>query len=436
MIPRSWLKTWLALVAVVATAAARVAVAAPFDPESADWEGLDDFVRIAREEWPAERVHVPAEVRLGDLSPEDALVFVHPMGTVDPAEIESFIGAGGRVALLDDYGSGDRILAHFGIDRTALPSNPDRVLRSNPALALAERPLDRAPPIGLEELRAIEPVVVNHGSGVADTGLLPLLVVRGRGEPDALFAVAGVFGKGRLLVAGDASIAINSMLRYPGNRSFVSAVVHYLAGRDGGARALGHLYVVVNDATVTGSFASSDSTPSPAARALETLRRGLPPPAVYAVAVATGLGIILWASSYVGRVYRDGTPRFARSLPLAAQGGFAGTAATWTQGAPEPALTELRRALEEQLAIRLTLERPVPHRDLAARLKSEGWLDAAQARELESLFATILRLEGAGQARTRWRPMGRRQAIDLVRRARELVATIDAARRGKVSSSP
>ena len=46
--------------------------------------------------------------------------------------------AGGRVVMLDDFGRGDSLLRHFGMERVPSPRRPAESLRHNPQLALAE----------------------------------------------------------------------------------------------------------------------------------------------------------------------------------------------------------------------------------------------------------------------------------------------------------
>src|SRR5262249_51836678 len=156
---------------------------------------------------------------LRQLRREDGVVLVHPERVIDADELMAYMRAGGRLVLLDDYGTGDALLARFGIRRVPLPSRPAEMLRGNPALAIAE-PASVHPAV-----RHASRVVVNHGTGLAHPALSPVLVVRGESEPDVLFAVAGAVGQGRLLAVGDASVAINGMMRYPGNRALAVALV-------------------------------------------------------------------------------------------------------------------------------------------------------------------------------------------------------------------
>lgn len=430
---------WAIAVAGFAFAVAPSASATPLDPEGTDWEGLADLVSLARAQTAPDRVFVSRTLDFEALSPDDALLIVHPETELDTGELESFIDSGGRVVLLDDYGTGSGLLGHFGIQRVPLPSNPLRMLRSNPALALAEVPARaQSLPETLRDLREIEPVVTNHATGLSDTGLLPLLAVRGKDEPDVLLAVAGAFGRGRLLAVGDASVAMNAMLRYPGNRSFTVSLVRYLSGASETSANPGRLYILVNDATLTGEFGAP---PLPKAvrsvifELFDTLKQGLPSKATYFAAVAAGLVIILWASSRAGRPYKASLPRFVRPIPVATHGGFAGHLASLVPGPPRRALIELRRALEEEIGLRLGLERPAPRGELVARLRARGMLGESDVQDLDRILERLSRESGDRKLRP-WQRLRRKEIVVLVERSRGLLAAMEAWRRDRLLASP
>jgi hypothetical protein len=421
---------------------APTASAASLDPEGTDWDGLADLLTLARAETARDRVVAPRRLAFEDLSPTDALLIIHPETRLDASAIESFVHAGGRVALLDDYGTGGDLLEHFDIRRVALPSNPARMLRTNPSLALAEIPENGpsrsdAPRL----LRESGPVVTNHATGLGDTGLSPLLVVRGRGEPDVTLAVVGAFGRGGFLAIGDSSVAMNAMLRYPGNRALAVALVQYLSGERASSPRPGRLYVLANDAALGGELAAPTPVPKSVrtgmVETLDAFEQGLPPTATYIAAVGMGLGIILWASSRAGRTYKESVPRFVRPIPVTAQGGFAGKMASLVSKSPRPALVELRRALEEQIGIRLGLDRPAPYRELVARVRARGMLGEADAQDLDRIFGT-LRVAGDEPKRQWTRPkrLKRAEVVALVERSRDLLAAMDRGRRDRLRASP
>ncbi len=400
----------------------------PLAPGSEDWEGLSQFVRMAQGELGPQRVVVTATLDLGDLRRSDALVIVHPEGALDPEELAIFMRSGGRVIVLDDYGTGDQILTHFGIRRVPLPQRPAEMLRGNPALAVAEA-LGPHP-----TLRDVSRVVTNHATGVENPTLLPLLVVRGDDEPDVLLAVAGAVGHGRLFVLGDSSVVMNEMLRYPGNRALSVDLVRYAAEDDAWGRHDCKLYVLVNDFELTGSFGIDPGvggilgrTRRSADEALEVLRHdGMPPLVSYAVALVIGLGVVVWTSLRAGKTHRPSPPRFARPTPVGGHGGVAGHAATL--GAPGAArylaMLELKSALEDALTARLGLDRTPPHDVLVASVRTARLLDEEGARDLSRLFETLEPYEKMrlGKRRAALERLRDGEVIAVAARVRSLLA--------------
>ena len=296
------------------------AAASPFDPEGEDWEGLSQLVTVAREEVGLKRLVLGETIDLRALRRQDTLVLVHPTGALDVDELSAFLRDGGRLVLLDDYGRGDVLLARYGIRRVPLPSRPAEVLRGNPALPIAE-PASAHPAV-----QDVGKVVINHGTGVDRRALAPLLVVRGDAEPDVVVAVAGSVGRGRLLAVGDASIAMNMMMRYPGNRAFARGLVRY-ATEPGPADAPGggNLYLAVNDVRTVGTY-RGDSSVGGVERAVADAfgalsHDGLPAPAAYLLALAVGLGVVAWTTVQAGRPHRPVIPRFVRRTSGGGRGG-------------------------------------------------------------------------------------------------------------------
>jgi hypothetical protein len=395
--------TGLALVALLATllATARPASAAPFDPAGEDWEGLSQFVHAAEVELGSTRVAAVSTLDLHRLEPADAVVIVHPTRALDVDELSAFMRAGGRLVLLDDYGTGEDLLALFHIRRVPLPDRPNAMLRDNPALALAEP--GAAHPVVL----GVSHVVTNHATGLENPALSPVLVVHGSTGDDVVFALAGTVGKGRLLAVGDGSVVMNAMLRYPGNRAFALGLVRYGVEDErfptGERREGGKLYVVANDFETTGSFGGDSplwAAASEARRALvdsiETTRRsGMPPVVAYLAAVLVAIGVIVWTGARAGKTHKLAAPRFMRPVPVVAQGGIAGHAAVL--GAPGTsralAVLELKSALEEELATRLGLQRAPPPDQLVARLRAMRLVDEGGARALLRVFAVMTAVE-------------------------------------------
>jgi hypothetical protein len=391
--------------------------AAPFEPRGEDWEGLAQLVRTAERELGSTHISVTATLPLEHLRREDGVFLVHPERVLDTDGLSAFMRAGGRLILFDDYGTGDDLLVYFGVKRVPLPAHPSQMLRGNPSLAIAE-PTGAHPTV-----RDVAHVVTNHGTGLEHRALSPLLVVRGESEPDVVLAVAGAVGHGRLIAVGDASIPINAMMRYPGNRALCRALVRYATDDDVWGKRGGTLYLLANDFDMTGSFGDDSLTGSATGAArravvdgLERLRHpGLPPAAAYLAALAIGIGIVAWTIARVGRTHKSVTPRFARPVPAVAQGGVAGHAAVL--GSPGTsrilAMLELKSALEEQMATRLGLDRAPPHDVLVAKLSAEGLLGEDQVRSLSGLLRELEQVEAA------FAPIGRPpRPVERIRDAR------------------
>ncbi|MGH7296042.1 MAG: DUF4350 domain-containing protein, partial [Polyangiaceae bacterium] len=351
--PTAW-AAWAAgvLACIAALLAGPSAAGRPFDPRGEDWEGLSRFIKLAGDELGAQHVVVTSRLDLGTLKRTDGILIIHPERPLDVDDLSAFMRAGGRLVLLDDYGEGDGLLARFGIRRVPLPMRPAEMLRGNPSFAIAE-PASAHPAV-----RDVSRVVTNHATGLEHPALSPVLVVRGDGEPDVILGLAGAVGQGRLLAIGDASLGINEMMRYPGNRALCAALVRYVTEDDSWGPRDGKLYVLTNDFDLVGSFGddsrlggASGDLRRTIVDTLEMLRHdGMPPLAAYLIALAIGLGIVTWTSASAGRPHRPAVPRFVRRVPAVAQGGIAGHAAIIAAPGTSRvlAMLELKSALEEE----------------------------------------------------------------------------------------
>ena len=117
-----------ALTIQVKAGAAPLENAETLDPTSADWDGLADFVAIASAELP-DRVVSRQHLDYAELKREDGVILIHPDGPMDAESLARFMRDGGRVVLADDYGDGEELLSHFGIERVPLPAKPALALR-------------------------------------------------------------------------------------------------------------------------------------------------------------------------------------------------------------------------------------------------------------------------------------------------------------------
>ena len=383
-----------ALLAVLVLTAVTRANAAPFDLSGTDWEGCSELVRLARAELGGSRVVVTNQVDFHELKPDDGLLLLYPEKGLDVDELSKFMRAGGRVVMLDDFGRGDSLLRHFGMERVASPRRPAEFLRRNPQLALAE-PASAHPVVS-----DVSRVVTNHPTGLSHPDLSPVLKIRGNGEADVVVAVAGAVGQGRLLAVGDPSIVMNSMLHYGGNKSFAKGLVRYTVDHDSWGKRGGRLFIASGSFGQKGTFGDEESTFGDGVRALrealEAMRHdGVPSSIAYAIAIAIGLGLVVWVGSRAGRLHKPVTPRFVRRTPSVAQGGVAGHAAVIA--APQTsrvlAVLELKSALEEQLTAILGLPKVPGHQELLQQVGTRRLLDAEGVHSLRRLLLRMSNVE-------------------------------------------
>ncbi len=369
--------------------------ARPFDLAGRDWEGCADLVDLARAELGA-KVVVTSDLDFRELRPGDGLLLLYPENTVDADTLSRFMRAGGRVILLDDFGAGDGVLAHFGMERVPIPRRPADTLRHNPQLAIAE-------PASLHPVVAdVQRIVTNHPTGLKHPDLSPVLRVRGVGEPDVIIAVAGAVGQGRLLVVGDPSIVMNAMLRYGGNKALARGLVRYAVDDDTWGSRGGRLFIASGAFRQQGTFGDDDALSAlrdklrVARDTLAAMRReGMPAWLLFGASVALGLALVTWTGSRAGRVHKPLAPRFSRAIPLVAQGGLAGHAAVVASPTATRliALLELKYALEEKLTALLGLEGTTSHEALLGKVEAGGVLDARTRQLLRSLLARFAGVE-------------------------------------------
>lgn len=419
----------------------RVARGGAFDINDTSWEGCSELLEIARAELGTSRVVPLAVVDWDQVRPEDGVIALHPLQPMDADETAAFMKAGGRLAIVDDYGRGNETLRRFHIERSSPPSRPAQSLRDRPALAIAEPVLDvvAGRSTGPHPVVAgVQKLVTNHPTGLIHPNLSPVLHIRSIGEPDVVIAVAGQVGKGRLFAMSDPSAVMNQMLRYPGNRAFAAGLVRYLVDDDGPMLRKGRLYIVANKFDEHGAFGGQttmrkelDSAFSSLADALADARtNGFPPWMHVALAIIVAGAAAIWALRAGARTYKSPLPRYARRVPLIAQGGAAGRFAMLA--APSSArglvLLELKSALVETVAHRFGLDaEPAP--DVLVRLLA-GLGDAALVDDVRRALDAMLRVETAVVAGQRPRVPVKvlLEADDTVRRAVAL-CQVDAPRR-------
>ncbi|HEX6243871.1 MAG TPA: DUF4350 domain-containing protein, partial [Polyangiales bacterium] len=167
------------------------------------WDGLERLTELAAEnEIALTRVRTLA---LSKVTARDALLIIGPRKHLPVSSLSAFLREGGRVALLDDFGSGGRFLAAYQVEREEAPrAGPS--LRKDARLLLAypraEHPLAEGVPV----------LLTNEASALRHPDLKPVFVF---GHSRHALALAGAVGAGRLVAIGDASLLINQLLVLP-----------------------------------------------------------------------------------------------------------------------------------------------------------------------------------------------------------------------------
>jgi len=362
---------------------------------SGDWDGLSELVQLAKDEAGPLRVVVSNRLDYAELGPRDAVILLHPEVSLDVGSLSAFLRDGGRVVLFDDFGKGDELLRHFQIQRVALPERPALELRHNPALAIAE-------PAEHQTVHGVSRVVLNHASGLLHKQLSPLLYVRSATDDEKInVGLAGAVDKGHLLVVSDSSVPINGMLRFPGNKTFVRNVLHYAHAGVGDVPGEGRLYLLVGNFEQTGAYgADSDSSTLGKLHVVvdafhDFERNGLPPAVAYLAGALGALALALWVYGRASRVHRAATPRYAKSIPLAVQGGIAGHAAVIAAKGTTRALAvlEIKTALEEEICAALQVEHAPAPDEIVRRAREARLVSDETGRKLRALLAYMGRVE-------------------------------------------
>jgi hypothetical protein len=396
------------LIVIAGLLTPRDVLAAAFEVGDTSWEGGSELLEVARSELGPSRVRAVAVLDWSEVQPEDGVLAVHPLQAMDADDTAAFMKAGGRLAILDDYGEGEQTLSRFRIYRVPPPSRPVAALRNKAALAIAEPVVDvvAGHATGPHPVVAhVQQLVTNHPTGLRHPSLSPVLRIRAIGEPDVIVAVAGQVGKGRLFAMSDPSATINQMLRYPGNRAFVAGLVRYLVDDDGGMRRQGRLFIVTNRFAEEGTFGGQGSFPKTIRSLLndfvlafaDARRDGFPPWAHLLFAAAAAIGLAAWVARAAARPYASPLPRYARPTPLVAQGGIAGRFAMLAApSSPRSlALLELKSALYEGLRPHLGYAVDPAPEALAKMVLKAGSLDERSYSSLKEILAMMHAVENA-----------------------------------------
>lgn len=384
---------------------------AAFECADTTWEGTSEFLEMARETFGIRDVVLVSELDYQELSPNDRIIIFYPQVRLDAFNLTAFLEAGGRVAVLDDFGTSEGLLEGFGIRRAMAPLLPRDALKNNANLPIAV-PFPSSTPGSLPPshplLAGVDRVVLNHPTVLNHPDVTPVLQIPtkdGHERTVALTAVVGEHSLGRLVVVSDPSAFINLMLRYPGNRAFASGLIRYLAETHDPKVKRGNLYIVTNRFKQRGSFGGSHSLLARGQSFVRDLPNQLaqPWPRAWLLVCAglLALGIVRWALHYGAFSVTPQLPRYVRPIPLVAQAGWPGHAAVLTAATTSPtlALVEYKRGFEEQLSRALGLSHSVAGSGLLAEIERRGVLDRPWVERLRALQTELAKAERAVVAR-------------------------------------
>jgi hypothetical protein len=352
---------------------------AAFEFTRAAWDSNSALLTQVRGQLGGERVKVWADINWQQLKPQDALLIVHPTHTLSVENLNTFLRAGGRVALIDDFGAAGSLLENFQIHRVAAPTDPLEAFRNRAGLAIARREPSDASGSSLHPIvREVFQVVTNHATGLEpEPGVewTPLLSIASRSRPPITLAAVGVIGDanacglteaapvtaqcGRLFVMGDPSVFIDLMLHFDGNRKLLQSLTDYLLEDDAWGPRRGTLYIATNAIGERGGSAARE----PLAQEIKRISRNI---SGYFRELSSqgfsselclllaGLAALVTASvalrATAGRP--SAVPRFVKAQSLLSQGGTAGRNALLSAPSTPPDLValELKSGAEKYLA--------------------------------------------------------------------------------------
>lgn len=200
------------------------------DPSNQGWNGLSQWVALARE------MNLPVEVsrepRLSELTSRDGLILVDPDDGLPVRELVQFLQSGGRVTLLYDGGGSADLLRAFRVVLAEAQSGG--LSGSASSSAIVERgghTFNVALPEGGHPLSLDVPwLLTNRPYAMFHGQLQPIFFLgppsSGNGPRQAL-VYAGAVSSGRLVIVSDASVLINSALSLGPHRQFGQNLLRY-----------------------------------------------------------------------------------------------------------------------------------------------------------------------------------------------------------------
>lgn len=245
----------LAVVLVGALGVVAATSTAAFDLHNPSWEGATDLRQQFEDDPTTEQAFITEPSQYDELDPNGTVAFVvAPEDGSDAAESRSFVENGGRLVIFENFEpGGNELAATVGatarVDGRLLTD--DRQHYQAPTMPIAPTVTNHSLTTGVDQLTLNHATAVNPGNAtvlVTTSGAAYLDDGGGLETADSLAAypVATVepVGDGQVVVVGDPSLTINTMLAQPDNEAFVRAltadadVVAFDLSRGGGTPPL------------------------------------------------------------------------------------------------------------------------------------------------------------------------------------------------------
>ncbi|WP_049902587.1 DUF4350 domain-containing protein [Halococcus agarilyticus] len=229
----------LTVVTVVGLVLAASSSSAAFGSYNDAWDGASELREQARTVGSESEI-VRNTSRYASVSPNGTVAIVlSPESDYGPAEtdrIRSFVRNGGTLLVAEDFGRhANDLLARIGAQArvTGQVLRDEQYNYRSPALPVARNVSNAT------VMEGVDGLTLNHGSPVSPNGATVLASTSGvayvDGDRDAELddgdevgtapvATAEPVGDGRVIVVGDPSLFINTMLDRPGNQAFVRSL--------------------------------------------------------------------------------------------------------------------------------------------------------------------------------------------------------------------
>ena len=232
---------WLLLICQLIPLAATAHATEPQDYglDASTWNGVGYLVTTGTEA----RVTVEpvTTLDLGQLRPDDVLLWLYPQVELPVADLVAFVEDGGNLIVADDQGSAGPLFAAVGLERLpAAPAAHQRWFENQDGLPILAPSSDHFLFFNVDE------IVANHPAALRGPGKPIVSFDRG----DAHLVVERRIGAGALLAIAEPSLFLNQMLRrFYGNKQFAANVMRVYCEHEPC-----HLRLLLPTTTVSGHY--------------------------------------------------------------------------------------------------------------------------------------------------------------------------------------